>query len=260
MKATPCRTTSILAALSLLASAAGAQERATAFAFEDFFLVPLRVHLLTATDRPDLATTLGEADFARFLPKMNQVWAQAGVHFYLESLVKEEGLHAAVTPDIVRARQHRWLLELPPPKSSATNAFNVYYVKEFSANGVYFPKGIFVKDTASLKPIEGGIDEPLPRVTAHELGHALNLQHRQDTTNLMASGTTGTWLNAAEIKKSRAAAGKLAWIESAAAVKKKADELRAAQKDTEARALYQRLSTLPVKCDAVEQAKERAAR
>ncbi len=49
---------------------------------------------------------------------------------------------------------------------------------------------------------------PLPRVTSHEIGHALSLNHRQDRTNLMASGTTGFSLNEAEIKAAREMAAK----------------------------------------------------
>jgi predicted Zn-dependent protease len=54
-----------------------------------------------------------------------------------------------------------------------------------------------------LREVPGGLDEPLPRVTSHEIGHALGLEHRQDTTNLMQSGTTGFSLNEAEIATAR---------------------------------------------------------
>ena len=65
-----------------------------------------------------------------------------------------------------------------------------------------------VKATAALRKVPDGIDEPIPRVTSHELGHGLGLPHRQDRTNLMQSGTTGTTLNEAEVKTTRAMAEK----------------------------------------------------
>jgi predicted Zn-dependent protease len=40
-------------------------------------------------------------------------------------------------------------------------------------------------------------------VTAHELGHVLFLQHKQDHTNLMAFGRNGISLNNQEIKDAR---------------------------------------------------------
>ena len=80
---------------------------------------------------------------------------------------------------------------------------NIFYVKELTPNGFWSRGIIVVKDTARLREVPGGIDEPLPRVTSHELGHALGLPHRQDVLNLMASGNTGFTLNEDEIRVAR---------------------------------------------------------
>lgn len=58
--------------------------------FEDYLLAPVRVHLLSAKESPAIQTTLAPDDIPRILKKVNGVWAQAGLHFYLESRVREE--------------------------------------------------------------------------------------------------------------------------------------------------------------------------
>jgi hypothetical protein len=99
---------------------------------------------------------------------------------------------------------------LIPPRTREYPGFRVYYIHQFDVNGIYYGnRESMVKETARLRKVPGGIDEPLPRVTSHELGHGLSLSHRQDNTNLMASGTTGTTLNEAEIAQARTAAKKL---------------------------------------------------
>ena len=227
------------------------------FPFEEFLVAPLRVHLLLAKDIPAVHTTLAEQDVTRILAKLNGVWSQAGVHFYLESLVREEAQHAPSHAQRGEPSNRFDLLELRPPQSQATNLFHLYFVKEMSANGMCFAEAIFVKDTASLRTVEGGIDEPIPRVCSHELGHALGLLHRQDTTNLMASGTTGTWLNDSEIKQARTTARSCGWIEPAPEILKRADELFPANR-VAAASWYARLATIPLKAAAVELARQRA--
>ena len=235
---------------------AGGQATTNRFSFDDYLLVPVRIHLLQAIDSPAIHTTLTSADITRILGKMNGVWAQAGLHFYLESLVREDAREADPQPEGRSGRPG--LLGLRPSQSSASNMFHLYYVKQMSVNGICFPEAIFVKDTASLRKVEGGIDEPIPRVSSHELGHALGLPHRQNTTNLMASGTTGTWLNDEEISQTRETARGFAWVESASSLMEKAKALFRANKRPEAATLYSRLATIPLKAEQVELAKKRA--
>ena len=218
-----------------------APPKAAAFDFNDWLIVPLRIHLLASLDTPALQTTLTEQDLSRILPKMNRVWAQAGIHFRVESFVREE-IPPLANADVEKRD------ELParvPPETRSDAAFNIYYVKQLDVNGFFTPRAIFVKDMAALRSVPGGIDEPIPRVTSHELGHAFTLPHRQDTTNLMASGTTGTLLNEAEIRQTREAARKFSWIESAPAALKRADKSHDAGSAAEARQIYRSLAELP---------------
>ena len=58
-------------------------------AFDEFVVIPLRVHILRSSDLPDVDCGLTDADIRRVLGKVNGIWHQAGVHWGLESLVRE---------------------------------------------------------------------------------------------------------------------------------------------------------------------------
>jgi hypothetical protein len=181
---------------------------------QDFIIVPLRVHVLTAKREEDLDCKLTDADVDRIVGKVNRVWGKAGVYFGVEAVVREpaarEGMYPHWLDEFGRPRTPDAYRAQFPGASRTFDGLHVYYFHRLVVNGAYLGDGVaIVQETAKLREVVGGIDEPVPRVTAHELGHALGLPHRQNETNLMASGTTGTLLNEKEVAAAREGAAKV---------------------------------------------------
>jgi Matrixin len=167
------------------------------------FIIPTRIHLVHADHDASFTTTLTTDDIQRIMKKVNSIWAPANIRFAIESIDKTEALnqkYEGTDADYGRV----WAAM--PKERILKNGINIFYVKDLTPNGFYSKGLIFVKDTAQLAEVPGGLDEPIPRVSAHEIGHALGLQHRQEVTNLMASGKNGFSLNEAEIASARATA------------------------------------------------------
>ena len=200
---------------------------------DQFIVIPLRVHVLTGDDEW-VDCKLSEADVRRIIGKVNGVWRRAGVHFGVESIHREPAANVERfrrTRDQIGGTPLALYPRLIPEDTRRFGGLHVYYVHKLPVNGVYLGADyVFVQETATLREVEGGIDEPVPRVTSHELGHALGLPHRQDRTNLMASGTTGTGLNLAEMETARGKATKIA----GAITVERAREMATGSKDDEA--------------------------
>lgn len=83
-------------------------------------------------------------------------------------------------------------------------------------NGYYTDHhDMHVRDDPDLKPADNPANSSAARTAAHELGHALNLRHRQDSDdNLMRSKTYGWKLHQDEINIARENAKNLAVSES----------------------------------------------
>jgi hypothetical protein len=169
-------------------------------------VVPVRLHLVHSTSDQEMNTTLLESDVRRIFAKVQRIWAQAGIQLDLESIVETDA--KPLVPDDPMLPEQVRIKAAIPKEQLSPGAIDVCYVKSIRPNGFYYGEPVIVKDTASLREVPGGIDEPIPRVTAHEIGHAFGLGHRQEITNLMASGNTGFSLNAAEIQSARESAGR----------------------------------------------------
>lgn len=240
---------SLVLMLLFATQASGAEDLLNPPPFETFLVIPLRVHVLTSEDLPDVDCKLRDEDVIRILRKVNGIWNKAGIHWGLESLRREP---AEKTQEFRLARDldgpvnlGRYL-RLVPPGPSRMDGMNVYYIHKFAVNGVWLGDGVaFVQDTAKLREVEGGIDEPIPRVTAHELGHALGLPHRQARTNLLASGTTGTILNRKEAETVRNNAKEIPGVNSVAELRNEASKAEAAGNLDRARQIWAWLSEIP---------------
>jgi hypothetical protein len=236
-------------------------------AYEEFLVIPLRAHVLTSDELPDADCKLSDEDVRRIVGKVNGIWHVAGIHFALESIVREPAAGVrrfrlardlgvegqADAPRRPRAPLGLYRLLIPDGPSRRFDGLHVYYLHAFPVNGVYMGDDFaMVQETAQLREVEGGIDEPLPRVTAHELGHALGLSHRQDRTNLLASGTTGTLLNAAEVATARHRALQR---DGALPVAKVREAAESAEEAAVARRLWSWLAEIPG--DGAEEARQK---
>ena len=140
--------------------------------------IPLRVHLKGSSRSAE--------DFAAILEEINYIWwSQAGICFEMQVVNND-----AVSP----------------------SGFDIWFVPQINNNDAvngYFTSGhaIYVRDTPLLNSASRPAHYSAARTAAHELGHALNLPHRQDSDdNLMRSKTYGWQLNEEEIAIARKAA------------------------------------------------------
>jgi hypothetical protein len=214
---------------------------------EEYRLLPVRLHLLRSKSVAALNCELRDADARRILGKVNGIWKQAGIQFYADAILSEEPSNAGLYAALGDNRTEGHLRLIRPRSSLSDRSCHLYYIGDMRPNGICLEGSyelLFVKESARLNKVPGGIDEDLPRVSAHEMGHALSLPHRQDRVNLMASGTTGTGLNESEVAQARQAAQAFSWSLQPADALALADRLPA-EKRASAAAIYTTLAALP---------------
>ena len=99
-------------------------EATRVFAFEDFRVIPIRVHLLHSKEEDALDCKLQEKDVRRVFEKMNRIWNKAGLAPAIESIVGEDAVRPeGFDPAVLNAFKNT-----RPEKSREAGMAHVYYV------------------------------------------------------------------------------------------------------------------------------------
>ena len=195
--------TVVLAAAMVVLSVSCGDESSSKFGYEEFFLVPVRAHLIQSRNIPQLSTKLRSKDVILLMEKVNEIYSQAGVHFYLESIWQEPAGSESILSGFKTGIPLNMYLFLRPEQSLDQNLVHLYYVHELPVNGLTILKGeggVFINDSARLVDVKGGTDDTLSRVTSHELGHVLGMTHTVSSSNLMNEGTSGFQMDEVQVE------------------------------------------------------------
>ncbi|MDH3330149.1 MAG: hypothetical protein OEM01_13030 [Desulfobulbaceae bacterium] len=151
--------------------------------YDRVYRIPLRVHLGKSNRPPEQWRTI--------LEEINTIWlSQGGICFDIHTVGHDEKMSKGM--DL-------WF-------EAAIPEWNGYY---------YDHHDMHVRDDPDLRPAQSPARSSAARTAAHELGHALNLMHLQNSDdNLMRSKTYGWQLHPGEIKIARENAQILALAET----------------------------------------------
>ncbi len=237
-------------------------------AFDQFVVVPLRVHVVASPGFAMTDTKISDAAILRSIPAINAIWSKAGITFGLDSIVREPA------GQIERFQLQVKLLDgefknfdpfamlLPQTPSRAFPGLHLYILHELPVNGFYIPAAdaAVTLEEPSLRQVRGGSNDPLARVAARFLGEAMGLAPgRGDEVGLASGGTNGVGLSEGEIAQVRQVVRTIPGVVAVADLARQAEAAAKTREIDKARRLYTWLTTVPGAGPGLGEAKKQLA-
>ncbi|MBK7843037.1 MAG: matrixin family metalloprotease [Bdellovibrionales bacterium] len=167
--------------------------------------LPLEVYLYDFAGEPDYSSTLNEDEVAELVSKANEIFAQAKIEFNVISTVKRSvsaAMFDIVDPEDNTTTKQKFAKIVPPyPTDRIVWRTGIVRKMPIPAGGLYIAKLSFFAE-------QNKDGEFHYTIFAHEIAHALGLNHTQIPGNLMTPGNAAValQLNAEQIEKVRAQA------------------------------------------------------